>query len=84
MTKEILQSATCILLVIDFYFRYGEIIWLKVYEYPYWPAMVLDPRWLPLSLIESLKINKKKAHNRVIVQFIDEYNSSYKFTSFQS
>ena len=59
--------------------RYGELVWLKVYDFPFWPAIVLHPQWLSESLTVNLKLNKKKTQNRLVAQFFDDVNSSYFF-----
>ena len=55
---------------------YGELVWLKVYDFPFWPAIVLHPQWLSESLTVNLKLNKKKTQNRLVAQFFDDVNSS--------
>lgn len=67
----------CIFLLIRKTCRYGEVVWLKVFDFPYWPAVILHPAWISPILAGKLKLSKKKIQNRLIVQFFDEVNSSY-------
>ena len=53
------------------------MVWLKIFDYPFWPAIVLHPQWLSPSLSSMLKLNKKKTQNRLIAQFFDDRDSSY-------
>ena len=69
----------CIFLLIQKISRYGEVVWLKVFDFPYWPAVILHPAWISPLLAGKLKLSKKKIQNRLIVQFFDEVNSSYSF-----
>lgn len=61
--------------------RFGEVVWLKVFNYPYWPAIILHPSWLSPEHSTKLKLSKKKIQNRMVAQFIDEANSSYNTVS---
>ena len=53
---------------------------MKVFDFPYWPAVILHPAWISPLLAGKLKLSKKKIQNRLIVQFFDEVNSSYSFS----
>ena len=47
-----------------------------MFNYPYWPAIILHPSWLSPEHSAKLKLSKKKLQNRMVAQFIDEANSS--------
>ena len=77
--KPISVLGICILSWIQIISRYGEVVWLKVFDFPYWPAVILHPAWISPLLAGKLKLSKKKIQNRLIVQFFDEVNSSSYF-----
>ncbi|KAK8804708.1 hypothetical protein WA171_006676 [Blastocystis sp. BT1] len=74
--RPTLVPVICIFLLIRKISRYGEVVWLKVFDFPYWPAVILHPAWISPLLAGKLKLSKKKIQNRLIVQFFDEVNSS--------
>ena len=78
--RPTLVPVICIFLLIRKISRYGEVVWLKVFDFPYWPAVILHPAWISPLLAGKLKLSKKKIQNRLIVQFFDEVNSSYSFS----